>query len=114
MAVAARPRASRTSRTYAELGQRERWPPPSKGLEIGIQKYADFLPKPWSGFGIDANYTYIDSRQPGAIAYDMLGKAINNLPVTGLSKNTINLTVMYDNGPLSRCASPTTGVTTTW
>ncbi len=72
-----------------------------QGVEVGLQKYADFLPKPWSGFGIDANYTYIDSRQPGAVAYDMLGNKINNLPVTGLSKNTVNFTVMYDNGPLS-------------
>jgi TonB-dependent receptor len=72
-----------------------------QGAEVGFTKYADFLPKPWSGFGIDANYTYIDSKQPGAVAYDMLGNKISNLPVTGLSKNTVNFTVMYDNGPLS-------------
>ena len=71
------------------------------GVEVGLQKYADFLPKPFNGFGIDANYTYIDSHQPGAVAYDMLGNKINGLPVTGLSKNTINFAAMYDQGPIS-------------
>ncbi len=72
-----------------------------QGMEVGIQKYASFLPAPWSGLGIDANYTYIDSHQPGAVAYDMLGNKINGLPVTGLSKDTLNLAVMYDSGPIS-------------
>lgn len=71
------------------------------GIEAGIQKYFDFLPHPLNGLGIDANYTFIDSHQPGAMAYDMLGHKINDLPVTGISRNTINFTVMYDNGPLS-------------
>jgi TonB-dependent receptor len=71
------------------------------GIEAGIQKYFDFLPHPLNGLGIDANYTFIDSHQPGAQAYDMLGNKINGLPVTGISRNTINFTVMYDSGPLS-------------
>lgn len=72
-----------------------------QGMEVGIQKYADFLPSPWNGLGVDANYTYIDSKQPGAVAYDMLGNKINGLPVTGLSKDTVNFAVMYDHGPIS-------------
>jgi TonB-dependent receptor len=71
------------------------------GFEIGLQKYATFLPSPFDGFGIDFNYTYLDSSQPGALAYDMMGAPITGLPVTGLSKNTVNIAVMFDKGPLS-------------
>jgi len=71
------------------------------GFEIGLQKYASFLPDPFDGLGVDANFTYIDSSQPGALAYDMKGTAISGLPVTGLSKNTLNVAGMYDKGPLS-------------
>ncbi len=72
-----------------------------EGMEVGLQKYASFLPAPWNGLGIDANYTYIDSHQPGAVADDMLGNKITGLPVTGLSKDTVNFAVMYDSGPIS-------------
>lgn len=72
-----------------------------QGYEFGIQKYATFLPAPFDGFGLDFNYTYIDSQQPGALAYDMKGNAMSGLPVTGLSKNTLNISGMYDKGPLS-------------
>lgn len=71
------------------------------GFEVGLTKYATFLPDPFDGLGVDFNYTYIDSQQPGALAYDMKGAAISGLPVTGLSKNTINIAGMYDKGPLS-------------
>jgi len=72
-----------------------------EGFEVGLQKYASFLPDPFDGFGIDINYTYIDSSQPGALAYDMKGNPINNLPLIGLSKNTINAALMYDKQPIS-------------
>lgn len=81
------------------------------GFEFGLTKYASFLPDPFDGLGIDFNYTYIDSSQPGALAYDMIpadttkavttGRPISGLPVTGLSKNTLNIAGMYDKGPLS-------------
>lgn len=71
------------------------------GFEIGVQKYLSFLPDPFDGFGVDFNFTYIDSSQPGALAYDMKGQPISGLPVTGLSKNTLNLAGLYDKGPLS-------------
>lgn len=72
-----------------------------RGIEAGIQKYADFLPGPFDGLGMDVNYTFIDSKQPGALAYDMQGKRINGLPMTGLSRHTFNVAMMYDKGPLS-------------
>jgi iron complex outermembrane recepter protein len=72
-----------------------------RGFEVGLQKYADFLPDPYSGFGVDVNYTYISSSQPGALAYDMKGRLITGLPALGLSKNTINAALLYDKKPLS-------------
>jgi hypothetical protein len=84
-----------------------------RGIEAGIQKYADFLPSPFDGLGMDVNYTFIDSKQPGALAYDMQGKRINGLPMTGLSRHTFNVAMMYDKGR-SRCASPTTGAARSW
>jgi len=72
-----------------------------EGVELNIQKYASFLPAPFNGFGVDANYTFINSSQPGAQAYDTLGKPISNLPVTGISRDTINAQLLYDQGPLS-------------
>jgi iron complex outermembrane recepter protein len=72
-----------------------------EGAEFGVQKYASFLPDPFDGFGLDLNYTYIHSKQPGALAYDIMGNRINGLPLTGLSKNTVNAAIMYDKGPLS-------------
>jgi TonB-dependent receptor len=72
-----------------------------RGFEVGLTKYADFLPDPINSFGVDFNYTYISSSQPGALAYDMKGNRINGLPMVGLSKNTINATLMYDRRPVS-------------
>jgi iron complex outermembrane recepter protein len=71
------------------------------GYEVGLQKYASFLPAPFDGLGVDINYTYIDSKQPGALAFDIHGNKINNLPLTGLSKNTYNASLMFDKGPIS-------------
>ena len=72
-----------------------------EGVELAIQKYATFLPAPFSGFGVDANYTFINSDQPGAQAYDVLGKPISGLPVNGISRNNINAQLLFDKGPLS-------------
>jgi|GEM_PF-456322 len=72
-----------------------------RGFETGVSKYFDFLPDPFNGFGVDFNYTYISSSQPGALAYDMKGNRINGLPMVGLSKNTVNAAVMYDKEPIS-------------
>ncbi len=72
-----------------------------RGFEVGLQKYATFLPDPYNGFGVDLNYTFISSSQPGALAYDLKGNLITGLPAVGLSKNTINAALLYDNKPLS-------------
>lgn len=72
-----------------------------QGFELGFTKYADFLPEPFNGLGVDFNYTYIDSQQPGSLAYDMKGTKIEGLPLIGMSKDTINASLMFDKGPLS-------------
>jgi TonB-dependent receptor len=72
-----------------------------RGFEVGLQKYADFLPDPFSGFGVDVNYTFISSAQPGALSYDLKGHLVTGLPALGLSKNTINAALLYDKKPVS-------------
>jgi TonB-dependent receptor len=68
------------------------------GFEIGGHYFFDKLPGWLSGFGIDANYTYIDSQNPAALAYDVDGNRYQDLPVIGLSKHGANLHLMYQKG----------------
>ncbi|MDE1146182.1 MAG: TonB-dependent receptor [Azospirillaceae bacterium] len=72
-----------------------------KGAEFGIQKFFTFLPDPFDGLGIDTNFTYIYSRSPGDLSYDMLGNRITGLPVDLLSRYNYNITGMYEKGPIS-------------
>jgi TonB-dependent receptor len=94
----------------------------ARGAEIAYQQYFDMLPGWLSGFGIQANYTYVDSKtdlhQPvyspycsgGNIATnfnlnlngcDVDGRTFGDLPLIGLSRQSYNLALMYDQGPLS-------------
>jgi iron complex outermembrane receptor protein len=60
-----------------------------KGFEIGIQQFLDFLPSPFDGFGIIANYTYSDSEDDAGF------------PLVGVSKHSYNLIGLYEKGPFS-------------
>lgn len=99
------------------------------GLEIAGMTYLDKvsflqdkLPDWTKGFGVSANYTYIDGKQTlykqfnspycdagsatsnaGLHLYgcDTNGLPFNELPVPYMSKNALNFTVMFDRGPLS-------------
>ncbi|MES3153948.1 TonB-dependent receptor [Sphingomonas faeni] len=62
-----------------------------KGFEVGTQTFLDFLPTPLDGFGIQANYTFVDSKAPSPIA----GQSV---PLQGLSKNSYNLVGFYEKG----------------
>ena len=95
----------------------------AKGLEVAFQTYFDHLPGWLSGFGVQANYTYVNSHQslynPVNQTYcsgsdssaaniglnlsgcDVDGRAFNNLPLMQLSKNAYNLGLLYDRGPFS-------------
>jgi len=80
------------------------------GLEIGVNKFFDSLPAPFDGLGIQANYTYIDSKadiplntQPvggdtvaGAAPIDTDRSAYGQLPIDQLSENAFNLIGMYE------------------
>jgi iron complex outermembrane receptor protein len=63
------------------------------GLEMGVQTPFYFLPGAWSNFGAIVNYTYADSE---ASITDATGSRTTALP--GLSKNSVNAVLYYDNG----------------
>jgi TonB-dependent receptor len=68
------------------------------GFEVGYTQFYDFLPGIFRGFGIQANYTYVDSKgAPGPTAGDY---TVPGLPLEGLSKNSYNFVVMYQRGPI--------------
>ncbi len=94
----------------------------AQGVELSFQRYFDMLPGWLSGFGVQANYTYVDSKtklyNPVDQMYcaggdnaanlnlnlngcDTNGRTFGNLPLSNLSKNTFNLALMYDQGPWS-------------
>lgn len=55
-----------------------------RGYELGYQQAFDFLPGIWSGLGVNANYTYADSEQPGGT------------PLEDISENTYNTQVYWE------------------
>jgi TonB-dependent receptor len=94
----------------------------AKGIELAYQQYFDMLPGWLAGFGVQANYTYVKSSQdlyhPVYKAYcsggsgadnlnlnlngcDVDGRTFGNLPLNGLSKNSYNLALLFDRGPIS-------------
>ncbi|MES2442423.1 MAG: TonB-dependent receptor [Pseudomonadota bacterium] len=64
-----------------------------KGFEVGIQQFFDFLPAPFDGFGIIANYTYSDSRDNAGF------------PLVAVSKNSYNLVGLFEKGIFSARAA---------
>ena len=92
------------------------------GFELAFQTYFDKLPGWLAGFGIQANYTYVDSKtklyDPVGSAYcsggnsasnlnlnlngcDTDGRTFGNLPLQNLSKNAYNLALLYGRGDIS-------------
>lgn len=65
-----------------------------KGVEVGGQTFFDFLPGLLSGFGVQANYTFVDSSTGTSIAG-------LSTPLTDLSKHSFNVSGIYEKGPLS-------------
>jgi TonB-dependent receptor len=75
-----------------------------QGAEIGWTQFFDFLPAPFDGFGMSANYTYIDSSTnvPNNLdtqPVDTDGSTFDDLPADGLSKNSYNVAAFYEKGP---------------
>ena len=66
---------------------------PLKGLEFTYQQPFVFLPGFWSDFGVQLNYTYVDSK----IQYmTSAGETSLRTDLTGLSKNAYNATLYYE------------------
>ena len=66
---------------------------PLKGVELNYQQPFSFLPGKWSNFGVQFNYTYVDSK----IQYlTNTGSASLRTDLTGLSRNAYGATLYYD------------------
>lgn len=85
-----------------------------KGFEVAAQGFFDFLPGLLSGFGVQANYTYVDNNgietinltnetgggtAGGGVSYDATAVKANALE--GISTHSYNLVGMYEKGPIS-------------
>ncbi|WP_373487782.1 TonB-dependent receptor [Blastomonas sp.] len=60
-----------------------------KGFEVGVTQFFDFLPSPFDGLGVIANYTYADSEDS------------NGFPLVATSRHSYNLVALFEKGPLS-------------
>jgi TonB-dependent receptor len=68
-----------------------------QGVELTAQTAFTWLPAPFDGFGVQANYTYATAKNVGL--FDTLTG--EELTQAGLSKNTYNLILYYDKGPIN-------------
>lgn len=76
-----------------------------KGFELAYQQFYDFLPGWMSGFGVQANYTYVDQTAiPNGGVRSSGGTGISNdqqrfivTDLENLSKHTINAVGLYEN-----------------
>lgn len=96
----------------------------ARGFEVAYQQYFDKLPGWMSGFGVQANFTFVDSKTrlytpvydeycAGGLGGDANnlnlningcdtdGRAFGNLPLQGMSRRSYNLAFIYDKGPFS-------------
>lgn len=64
-----------------------------EGVEVSYQDNLDFLPAPFDGLGMVANYSYIESKTK-----DINKRTGQALPVTGLSKHNVNLIGYWEKG----------------
>ena len=67
-----------------------------QGYEVGVQTFFDFLPEPFDGLGVQANYTNIDGTTK-----DYTSGALKTYPLPGVPKSAYNLIGMYEKGPYS-------------
>lgn len=86
-----------------------------QGLEVAYQRYFDFLPAPFNGLGVQANYTYVKNK--GIVNTNItptsndggagtggggLQAAVDSIKVDaleGLSEHAYNVVLMYEKGP---------------
>lgn len=72
------------------------------GFEIAYQQFYDFLPGPLSGFGLQGNFTYIDSDGGRNSSQNVLDPTQNgaasdtSLPLEGMSRTSYNIAALYE------------------
>lgn len=72
-----------------------------KGIELGGRIFLDRLPGLLKGLGVEANYTYISSKNPGDLYYDINAVEHHDATMQGLSKHNYNVTLLYEHDPFS-------------
>jgi len=78
-----------------------------KGVEVAYQQTFDFLPGFLSGLGVNANYTYLNSKGlPNSFLNNgapVTASTIptGRLPLEQLSKHNVNVQLFYEKGPVS-------------
>lgn len=75
-----------------------------RGAEVGYNQFFDFLPGWLKGFGVQANFTYLDSDGGVNSATNPYTNATVtgvDLPMTGISKRSYNFIAMYEKGDWS-------------
>jgi iron complex outermembrane recepter protein len=60
-----------------------------RGFEVGVTQFFDFLPAPFDGLGVIANYTFVDSEDS------------NGFPLAATSRHSYNLVALFEKGPVS-------------
>jgi iron complex outermembrane receptor protein len=94
----------------------------ARGVELAFQQYFDQLPGALSGLGVQANFTFVDSKRElynsvyskyctggdnaanlnlNLNGCDTNGLTFGNLPLENLSRQSYNLALLYDKGPVS-------------
>ncbi|MEN7538616.1 TonB-dependent receptor [Aurantiacibacter flavus] len=75
------------------------------GVEIGFSRSLDFLPAPLDGFLVQANYTFTDAT--GTVFTDGDAGEPRDIQLPSSSRNTGNLVLGYEMGPLELRAAGT-------
>ena len=79
-----------------------------RGAELGVQKFFDFLPGFWSGFGAQFNYTWIDGDNQTKTALN--SDSFTTTQLVGVSKKNFNFALLYEgNGITGRLAATRRG-----
>ncbi|MDF0546216.1 TonB-dependent receptor [Sphingobium sp. H39-3-25] len=76
-----------------------------KGFELSYSQVFSFLPAPFDGLLLNANYTYTDAK--GTVLTDGDITDPRKIPLMSSSKNTFNVVLGYEKGPVSLRAAGT-------
>jgi len=68
-----------------------------KGFELSYQQFFDFLPGALKGLGLQANFTFVDSKAPSPATEG----PVHNVSLEGLSKYNYNIVGIYERGKIS-------------